>query len=39
MLDEVVYEIRVLPGWKVHVGWDDNWQVMWSHVEGQLSIP
>jgi hypothetical protein len=36
---DVVEEIHVLPWWQVHVGWDDNWQVMWSHVVGQLSVP
>jgi hypothetical protein len=39
MSADVVEERRVLPWWKVHVGWDDSWQVMWSHVAGQLSVP
>jgi hypothetical protein len=29
---DVVEERHVLPQRQVHVGWNDNWQVMWSHV-------
>jgi hypothetical protein len=34
-----VEERRVLPWWQVHVGHDYSWQVMWSHVADQLSVP
>jgi len=34
-----VVEGHVLPQWQVRVGWDDSWQVMWSHVADQLSVP
>jgi hypothetical protein len=36
---DVVEERCVLPWWQVHVGRDDSWQVMWSHVADQLSVP
>jgi hypothetical protein len=39
MSANVVEERNVLPGWKVHVGWDYSWKFMWSHVVYQVSVP